>query len=106
MRVEQHVVHDAGRLQLAGDGNEAALAQVDQLAAHVEAAVGSLRQRDRQRSRVERMTAQVEVHRGHFGVPRAPGASRAALRAAGATGLARRGGYDTPPCRSRTAWPW
>ena len=107
--VEQHVMHDAGRLQLTGHGNEAALAQVDQLPAHVEAAVRSPRQGDGQRSRVERMTAQVQVHRGHFGVPRAPGASLAALpgvRRRARLAFARRGGYDTPPCASRRAWPW
>src|SRR5262249_41649709 len=72
-----HVVDDAGRLEVAGDGDEAALAEVDDLSVHVEASVGPLDERDREGSRVQRVAAEVQVHRRQSGVWRAAGASGA-----------------------------
>ena len=64
LAVEQHVVHDAGGLELACDRHEAALAEVDQLAVCIETSVGPLGERDGEGPRVQRMAAEVEVHRG------------------------------------------
>src|SRR5581483_6033018 len=59
---ESHVVDDAGGLEVAGDGHEAALAEVQDAGVQVEPAVGACGERHGHRARVERMAASVESH--------------------------------------------
>ena len=89
------MVHDAGGLQIAATGTKPRLRRSSSSPCDVEPAVGALRERDRQRAGVQRVAAQVEMHRGHSDGRSRPGASAAGLRGAA-------GGYDTRPCRLRT----
>jgi hypothetical protein len=59
---ELHLVHDARSLEIARHGHEAALAQIQDLPEHVEPPVRALAERHRERTAVQRMTADAEIH--------------------------------------------
>src|SRR5439155_13447469 len=60
---EAHVVDDARALEVAGHRDEAALAEVEHGAVHVELSAGACREDDGEGARVERVAVGLEVHR-------------------------------------------
>src|SRR5205809_5025399 len=60
---EAHVVDDARALEVAGHRDEAALAEVEHGAVHVELSVGACREDDGEGTRVERVAMGFEAHR-------------------------------------------
>jgi hypothetical protein len=63
-QIDRHLVDDAGRLESRVHRHEAALAQVDDVAAHAHPAVVALGEHHRERAGVERMSGDGELHGG------------------------------------------
>lgn len=61
-RVELHVMNHARHLQIAGHGNEPALAQIDQVGSNAEVPVAALIDGDDQRAAVKRMSRDSDLH--------------------------------------------
>jgi hypothetical protein len=102
------VVDDPGRLEISPDRDEAALAEIEEHAADVDAAVGPRGEGDAERAGVERVATDVEVHRATLRVTRGPAQALrvrcrgVAVRPAEA-GAGRRGALCTRPMRVQDA---